>query len=437
MVWEVVDEQGVRGAMKFLHKSHFEQPGKRLARFKDEIEFLRRESGRRGILPLLDANLPEQPDADNRPWLVTPLARTFSSLSLAGVSKLPELVAKIEGIARVLSALHDEGKYHRDLKPENLLDLDGKPLIGDFGLVDYPGKEAVTESSEILGPMFYLAPEMMADAADLPSGPADVYSLAKTLWVLASGQQYPLPGEMRVNTRALRLSTYCPHPRASMLDLLLERCTQHDAARRPTMLVFADELAAWLKEPDSAPLKVDIEALAREHADVFEVSKRAEQERTELLREADGVLKSFEPALERIAFELSRITNLDPSVGYTDDLPPKIHYILTMGKPRCLSRATLQAEIGSGDIHRVRLQSFVQVEAIENDTIRIVAGHLVRYEVGASQQTVDMKSPWSMEATALRGSAQLENETAVLYRGLLENIPGAIEMFAQQLKAVQ
>jgi serine/threonine protein kinase len=174
VVWAAVNEAGERAAIKFLHKNHFTPPAKRFARFRDEVTFLKQEAGRSGLLPLLDANIPQNPSAENRPWFATPMATPFSKLSLSGATNLPVLAKKIEKIARTLAGLHTERKFHRDLKPDNLFDLNDNPVIGDHGLVDFPGKEAVTEATEILGPLFYIAPEMMENAETVEAGPADV-----------------------------------------------------------------------------------------------------------------------------------------------------------------------------------------------------------------------------------------------------------------------
>src|SRR5687767_3996103 len=74
VVWEAVNEAKDRVAIKFLHKHHFVPPGKRLARFRDEVTFLQREGNREGLLPLIDSNLPVNPSADDRPWFTTPIA---------------------------------------------------------------------------------------------------------------------------------------------------------------------------------------------------------------------------------------------------------------------------------------------------------------------------------------------------------------------------
>jgi serine/threonine protein kinase len=57
--------------------------------------------------------------------------------------------------------LHDSDISHRDIKPDNLYLLDGNWVLADFGIASFPGKEAITEAGRKLGPMFYIAPEML------------------------------------------------------------------------------------------------------------------------------------------------------------------------------------------------------------------------------------------------------------------------------------
>lgn len=398
---------------------------------------MKRETGRPGILPLLDSNLPTNPTPEDRPWLVTPLATPFHKLGLAGAAGLRDLVRRMEAVARTLSDLHSEGKWHRDLKPDNLFDLDGLAVVGDFGLVDYPDKGAVTEATELMGPLFYLAPEMIMDAADKPAGPGNVYALGKTLWVLASAQAYPLQGEQRADTPALRLSTYCPHGRASILDRLLDRATRFDPAARPTMKEIADELAAWLEQPQPAAVALDLQALSREYQGVFEANNATERRREEFITDARGILSTFDGMLERIARETAGVTRIPPEVGVAYDLPPFVEHVEAFGTPSVLWREAHHVETVAGrDFQFVRLQSFVHVEALSDETIRIVVGHLVRYEAGQSRELVDMNLAWNDEAVAPWGSALLQNEEQRLYTQFLSNLGKGIQAFAEQVKAI-
>ncbi len=362
VVWSATGSNGTIAAIKFLHKNHFTD--KRFSRFGDEIKFLRAEAGRSGILPLLDANLPTTPTVDDRPWLVTPLATPFTKVELAGVQNLPVLVERIRTVAETLAGLHAENKWHRDLKPDNLFDLNGASVLGDFGLVDFPDKQAVTESKELVGPLFYVAPEMMTDAQDTPGAPADVYALAKTLWVLASGQAFPLQGEQRADSPGLRLSTYCPHSRATILDRLLETATRHNAASRVGMKAFASELAAWLSQPTPENITLDLESLAREYQGVFHSNNEEERRQEEFIQDVMGMVSTFDGLLEAMATQTAGVTNIGPDVGEAFDLPPVLHFTQTFGSPRVLWRGARQVETKTGDMHRVRLQSFVQAEAL-------------------------------------------------------------------------
>ena len=57
---------------------------------------------------------------------------------------------------------------------------------------------------------------------------ADVYSPAKTLWVLLSRQSYPLPREQRREVEGLRISSYVVLRNGAALDQLIDNCTRND-----------------------------------------------------------------------------------------------------------------------------------------------------------------------------------------------------------------
>jgi serine/threonine protein kinase len=167
--------------------------------------------------------------------------------------KLHDLVSIVEAfaqLAQTLAFLAQYGVSHRDIKPENLFWLDDCPVIGDFGMVDFPGKESVTVPNKKLGPLHYIAPEMLISPTIADGKSADVYSLAKCLWVIATGQQYPIPGEQRDSVYQTRLSTYISHPKARLLDKLISQYTRYNPTERPSMKEVEETLNLWLQEKE-------------------------------------------------------------------------------------------------------------------------------------------------------------------------------------------
>lgn len=175
-------------------------------------------------------------------WIAMPIAAPVAS---APDQDDPNVVLK--GIAQVcetLSGLHEKGVSHRDIKPDNLYVLDGIWVLSDFGIASFPGKKALTKDNKKLGPMYFIAPEMLMSPSTADGSPADVYSLAKTLWVLLSGQKYAPPGEQRIAVESLRISSYVAIKHGPKLDELLDECTRHDPKERPKAAEMGERVKA-------------------------------------------------------------------------------------------------------------------------------------------------------------------------------------------------
>jgi serine/threonine protein kinase len=123
---------------------------------------------------------------------------------------------------------------HRDIKPGNLYELNGSWLIGDFGLVALPDAEPLTVEGRQVGPAHYTAYEMILNPTTADPHPADVYSLGKTLWVLATDQKWPPEGHQPSGSRGFDIGDFRPHARAGALDREVDLMTQLHPERRPT-----------------------------------------------------------------------------------------------------------------------------------------------------------------------------------------------------------
>lgn len=429
--------EGKHGAIKFFNREKLERRWENKAevdirekRFRIEIEFQRKEGQRPGILPLWDFSPPEA----DLIWFVMPLAKPFTELNLSGPERFEELVRKIESIAHTLAALHDEKKFHRDLHPGNLFLLNGEPVVGDFGLVDFPGKERVTRDEDRIGARDFLPPEMKRNAANAEGGPADVFMFAKTFWVLASGQP-PEDGPLRIDIPQLQFSNVCRHPRAGRFDVLLDQATDHDPTRRPSMREFCTELTAWLNPPSTVAANTDLNFVAKEYQNVFEIENRAKRNREELIHFAKAALATFDGVLNQIAKQISQCVHVEAHVGYPSSLEDH-RFIETYGGVGLVSREAKGVRVEIGEAWKCFLQSFVQVEALTDDTIRIVAGHLAETTV-QGERFYGVPPAWKQEIVAPRGSARLENGMEILRSGLLENLSAAVDAFGKCVKQLR
>jgi Protein kinase domain len=286
-VYRCQGPDGTQAAIKILKRGH-DWRGDRMPRFRNEIRFLTERRDYPGVLPMLDHALPEDPDEPS--WYVMPLATPLLE-ALGEAPPLSSVVDAIGPIADTLARLAAEGiEGHRDIKPDNLFQLDGQWVIGDFGLVKYPEQHTGTRQGRPLGPADFMAPEMRRDADAAKAQPADVYSLAKTLWAVAAGERYPPPGELRSDRHRLRLSSRVDDRRAVLLDPLIEDCTSDDVDDRPTMKDLAKELTLW-SAPASVPVQADLSAYAGEVARLREANlargETSQERRSRLFGEAE------------------------------------------------------------------------------------------------------------------------------------------------------
>jgi hypothetical protein len=237
-VWVAAHAEHGQRALKLL-SGH---GGDRWQRFRDEVAIMRELGDHPGVLPLVAAQLPDVA-ARERAWLATPVAeRATDALADA---PLPDVVAAVREYALTLADLAEKGIGHRDLKPDNLFRHEGRWAIGDFGLVTYPGKEPITTGARRLGPQYFIAPEMLREPDIADAGPADVFSLAKTLWALAAGQRYPPEGQIRVEVSEHDLGHWTGGGGTVALGLILERATSQSPGERPTMAEVAADLEQW------------------------------------------------------------------------------------------------------------------------------------------------------------------------------------------------
>lgn len=215
-------------------------------RFLNEIKIVINEQiNFDGILPIIEYSKPE----DKCYWYTMPIAVPIKE-KLKDSSE-DTIISAILEVAKTLKNLHAKKIFHRDIKPENLFYYNGKFCLGDFGLVHYPESEQLTKNNKSLGPWATMAPEMRREPKNYDGEKADIYSLAKTLWILLCKKDNCFDGVYDYNDTSIALNdTEFKHPIVD-IHLLLKDCTQHDPDKRPTMADFCNRLQAWLNDKDN------------------------------------------------------------------------------------------------------------------------------------------------------------------------------------------
>ena len=182
---------GRRYALKELRNRSEEKK----ARFLREIQTVKENAVRiPGIVPVI------ADDCENF-WYTMPIAQPVME-RIPGMN-LKEIIQGVLQLCETLEQLHDRKIYHRDIKPSNIYDYNNRFSLGDFGLADFPEQGNFTKSDQGLGAVFTIAPEMKRNPKMADGSKADVFSLAKTLWMFLSGDEKDLTGSMISWMRAI------------------------------------------------------------------------------------------------------------------------------------------------------------------------------------------------------------------------------------------
>lgn len=242
IVYEATDiATGEKVALKVLSSSGAE----RVARFANEISVASKYSATiSGILPVLKSS-------EKYCWYSMPVAESVMTAldnhKSKGDRTLFAVMTVIE-LAMTLDQLHAAGIHHRDIKPDNIYMYNGRACLGDFGLVEFPDSgNNLTRDNRGLGAIFTIAPEMKRNPKTADGAKADVYSLAKTLWMLLSGDTKGFDGQYNWLDDTHRLHSFEPLDGEYFVEIerLLHSATDNNPARRPTMNELVLDLTEW------------------------------------------------------------------------------------------------------------------------------------------------------------------------------------------------
>lgn len=242
-VWLCRNANKEKHAIKFLKWGG----GDSYKRFYDETEFMEHYAGTMGVIPIVDKYVPEYSkrydNLDLPFYYVMPLASPIEELIEQMTFDVK--IHVIMSLLHILAELHGKGIAHRDIKPANILQYNGEYVFSDFGLVFFQNKTSKTPPGAKIGARTTIAPQMQRNALTADKYKADVYSMAKTIWMILTGDMKSFDGQYKINSafglrQIMKEEGVYWYP----LEKLLIQCTDLNESARPT----ADELKRGFTE---------------------------------------------------------------------------------------------------------------------------------------------------------------------------------------------
>lgn len=207
------------------------------ARMRHEIEAAQMLGGNRHVMPVLDFS-------SRAEWFVMPLAQGTAEQRQPDLQHDgDELRALVDAVAAALADAHRLGYVHRDIKPANILHLDGRWVLGDWGIVRRPRGQTTSpgRTGRVIGTAEFGAPELSVDPHNATPA-SDIYSLGRVIGWLLTG------AKPEANVPLLP-------PPGSPWRTVVRQCTFREPSNRPQTI---DEFLDLVEREMASPLELPI-----------------------------------------------------------------------------------------------------------------------------------------------------------------------------------
>ncbi|PHV25317.1 hypothetical protein CSQ93_24695 [Janthinobacterium sp. BJB426] len=284
-----------------------------LSRFNNEIILVKGLVDIKGCVSYIDHGMIEE-----KPFYIMPLMEngTFRTKYITNTSSIDivQIIDDFSAILVTVASIHDLGLAIRDIKPQNiLLDVEGRPVIADFGLsmwADTPDDERQTRIEEAIGSQGYRPPEWHTKYPNPNHRSGDIWSLGRTLWAMVARENAPNNYET-LGGAGNHLKNYLPKEQALILQGLITSCTSQEPEGRPPIGELIDMCADVRKQilelsnpPSQRQTLQDMLkkfSQSVENSDVYIDMGRRESERNILVQELDETVGSLIEILQERA----------------------------------------------------------------------------------------------------------------------------------------
>ena len=235
----------------------------------EEMADFERECRLTGVLsrhPNIVTVLASALTSEHRPCIVMELFPHGSYLNILqrmGPLSLEELLPLAVRISGALATAHRQGMVHGDVKPQNIFRSEfGDAALGDFGIATLMHQRTGIAKTRLS--LYYAAPELIESGVAATSPFADQYSLAATIYTLATGLRPFQTDTGDTTERLLSRMLREPAPRLgrefpkSLDDVLWQAMASEPQDRHRDVVALAAAIAKVEQELGFKPTEIPI-----------------------------------------------------------------------------------------------------------------------------------------------------------------------------------